>query len=352
MYGTSNNKINIIKDTVDSIIREGKSVVIRLRRVPFDDPLLTAYFVKGKPIMANSFVVHKPWYAGLINGEELDSVRDNLVAYAYRKHGKALFSHLERYARTVMESVLREIKENGWDFSISVDDLREEAIKRLFGTGSDLSFKVEADSTLSLLPELNSMGITSVSFVEGGDIPDDRPNVFRDIYDRILSFGIGGHYVLFFPYTAVIHGQIKGKDFVGEMEYGPNVSRVFPLLKREVGGVPKILEEFPWETSGKLDFGRPFAMYLRYRGHGVYICFRATAKNIYVCSVEVSTPERVIKKVGKMRERAFEMVEKVMGSSRDMPRSVLRVKVGGYIRRFPHPDDLKKALKMSFGVQI
>ncbi len=326
--------------------------MVRLKRVPFDDPLLTIYFVKGKPIMANSFVVHEPWYVGLIDGDELDDARDNLVAYAYRKYGDKLFAHLERYSRTVMESVIREIKENNWDFNISVNDLREEAIKRLFGTGSDLSFKVEEQGALSLLPELNSMGISSVSFVEGGHIPNGHTNVLKDIYDRLLSFGIGGHYVLFFPYTAVIHGQIKERDFVGEMEYGPNVPRVFPLLKREVRDIPKILEEFPWETSGKLNFGRPFGLYLRYKDHGISICFRANESNLYVCSIEISTPERVIRRVESLRERAFEMVEKVMESTRDMPRSVLRVKVSGYIRKFPHPDDLRRALKLSFGVQV
>ena len=142
MYGTGNRKVNIIGDMVNKITYEGKSAVMRLRRVPFDDPLLTVYFVKGRPIMANSFVVQEPWYAGILDGKDLDQARDNLIAHAYRKYGSRLFTLLEEYSRRVMERVIDEIKENGWDFNISVSELREEAIKRLFGTGSDLSFKV------------------------------------------------------------------------------------------------------------------------------------------------------------------------------------------------------------------
>lgn len=352
MYGTGNRKVNIIGDMVNKITYEGKSAVMRLRRVPFDDPLLTVYFVKGRPIMANSFVVQEPWYAGILDGKDLDQARDNLIAHAYRKYGSRLFTLLEEYSRRVMERVIDEIKENGWDFNISVSELREEAIKRLFGTGSDLSFKVEEKGTLSLLPELNAMGITSVSFLKDDEGSGEHFSFLRDIYERLLSFGIGGHYILFFPYTSVIYGQIKGKDFIGEMEYGPNISRVFPLLKREVASVPRILEEFPWETSGSLDFGRPFLLYLRYKNHGVSVCFRATEKSIYTCALDLLTPEQVMRLVDKLRKRIFDTVDKVMGISRGIPRSVLRVKVSSYVRKYPHPDDLRKALRLSFGVQV
>ena len=39
----------------DDIQKGGASVVIRLRRQPFDDPLLTVYFVKGRPIIGQLF---------------------------------------------------------------------------------------------------------------------------------------------------------------------------------------------------------------------------------------------------------------------------------------------------------
>jgi len=303
------------------IEKGGRSVVVRLRRQPFDDPLLTVYFVKGRPIMANSFVVHEPWYHDLLNEKDIERAGGNLVAYAYQKYGDALFENLETYSRAVIERVMEEVNRNGWDFSMQQDDLREEAIKELFGGGKDLKLKVkEVDDTLSILPELNSMGINLILFT-----------------DTMEKTGRG-------------YGAFRGREILGEGEYGPNLLRTFPLLKREISAVPEILKEYPWETSGKVGTGRPLGLYVRYRGRGVLTIFRSSGRGIYPCRIQIASPEKMIKEVNRMRERISDIVEQVMEKIKDRPRSLLRMEIHRYVRSYPHPDDLYTHLKVHFNL--
>jgi len=333
------------------IEKGGRSVVVRLRRQPFDDPLLTVYFVKGRPIMANSFVVHEPWYHDLLNEKDIERAGGNLVAYAYQKYGDALFENLETYSRAVIERVMEEVNRNGWDFSMQQDDLREEAIKELFGGGKDLKLKVkEVDDTLSILPELNSMGINLILFTDTMEKTGRGLTALRDIHYHVISSGIEGHYLLFFPYTVIVYGAFRGREILGEGEYGPNLLRTFPLLKREISAVPEILKEYPWETSGKVGTGRPLGLYVRYRGRGVLTIFRSSGRGIYPCRIQIASPEKMIKEVNRMRERISDIVEQVMEKIKDRPRSLLRMEIHRYVRSYPHPDDLYTHLKVHFNL--
>ncbi len=335
----------------DDIQKGGASVVIRLRRQPFDDPLLTVYFVKGRPIMANSFVVHEPWYDGLLDEKEVEMAKGDLLAYAHQKYGDELFEHLETYSRTVIERVVEEINRNGWDFSLRQDNLREEAIKELFGGGKDLKLKVkEVDDTLSILPELNSMGINLVLFTDTMEQAGKGLSALRDIHYHMLASGIGGHYILFFPYSMVVYGTFKGHEFIGDAEYGPNLSRLFPLLKKEVSTAPELLKKYTWETTGKVGVGRPFGLYVRYKEKGVLTVFRSSNGSIYPCRIQVSPPERTIKEVNRLRDNLSNMIEEVMKKIKDQPRSLLRMEIHRYVRSYPHPDDLYTHLKVNFNL--
>ncbi len=338
-------------ESIRDIERNALSVVMHLRRQPFDDPLLTVYFVKGRPIMANSFVVHEPWYSGLLDDREVEMAKGNLIAYAYRKYGDELFDKLEAYSRKVVEKVVEEVNRNGWDFSLRQDRLREEAIEELFGGGKDLRLNVEeVDGTLSILPELNSMGINLVLFTDTMEKVGKGLGALRDIHYHLYASGIAGHYILFFPYSIVVYGTFKGREFVGDAEYGPNLPRLFPLLKKEVNTVPEILKEYPWEISGRVGVGRPLGLYVRYKEKGVLTVFRSRDGGIYPCRIQVSPPDRVIKEVNQLRNRMFEIVEEVMRKIKDQPRSLLRMEIHRYVRSYPHPEDLYTRLKIHFNL--
>jgi hypothetical protein len=147
-----------------------------------------------------------------------------------------------------------------------------------------------------------------------------------------------------------MYGSIKGRDFLGEAEYGPNLSRLFPLLRKEVNVLPRFLEEYPWEVTGRVSVGRPFALYVRYKGRGVLTYFRSTSEGLYPCRMEVSSPDRVMKGTSRIRDRLSKIVEEVMNKIEDRPKSLLRVEISRYIKTYPHPDDLYNHLKLNFNL--
>ncbi len=344
MKGIIRGKIDNLIDILRNIRKNRRSVVLRLRRQPFDDPLLTLYFVRGLPIMAHSFVVSEPWYEKLLSEEEVKSAKENIVALAHRKYGKALFRHLERYSQRVLEDVVSAIRRNDWDFTIHVEELNRESVRKLFGTGEEptLNLKGGGVDTLSLLPELKAMGVLSVSFM---DEPAEE-DFLVDVHHQVVSIGLTGHYILFFPHVAVVYGALRGREFVGETEYGPNLLRLFPALKRETDNLLNLLEEYPWETVRSV--GKPFALYVRYKGRGVFVGLRSTGRGVYPHKLEVMRLADALDEARRTKEEIARIVETVMRRVDDKPKSLLRVEIARYVRTYPHPEDLYRRLKLHF----
>ncbi len=342
--------VRVFIDKIKEISRSKRSVVLHLKRQYFGDPLLTVYFVKGRPLMANSFVVKRPWYAGILSEEEVEQAGGNLVSYAYEKLGNRLVEHLESYSKDVIDRVIKESVRNNWHLEVHTSDLKEKTVERLFGRGEEVVLKPEKEvGSLSVLSELSSIGITSVSFLNGG-APFTGGEPLLHLHRQVSTLGITGHYILFFPYVSVIHANLRNVGFVGEMAYGPNLSRAVSLVQDEAGVLPEFLKEYPWPTTGKGIWGRPLALYTRYMGKGVFVVFRSKSGGVYPCKLEMGTPEEVISEVVGMRDRVLSLVEEVLEKVKDRPKSILRVEVTKYVRSHPHPKDLLRELRIHFGI--
>ncbi|NPB03505.1 MAG: hypothetical protein GXO39_03700 [Thermotogae bacterium] len=334
---------------VKSAIEKGrKSAVVRLKRKLFEDPLLTVFFIRGDMILANSFVENTPWHRGVLSEEDLERGKENLLAYAFSIHGDKLFTHLRQYTKRVVEKVLEEAQRNGWEYEINVEELNERRIREIFGSGKSLSFKPIKRNFNVLLTELSTLGVISALFLEKDVVIGPESSFsqrLKELHSRLLDMGIMGHYMLFFPGKAMVHGDIKGHEFLGEVEYTPQTDRVFPFVKKDILTVPNILQEFSWDS--KLE--RPFGIYVRYKGRGVLICLRAEGPLVYVGRLALMSPAEVLKMIEKYRSSIAEAVRAVKSKGR-MPGSLLEIKVKSFLKQYPNPKDFAKVLKKEFGI--
>ncbi|NPA79722.1 MAG: hypothetical protein GXO29_01545 [Thermotogae bacterium] len=335
-----------LQELTQEIAKKEASSVVELRRKNFDDPLLTMYFIKGRLLLAHSFITSEPWYSGILEPDELN--RDDLFAHAYRKLGDRLFEHLERYSKDVMRKALQEAVANGWDFEIKMTPLKREAIEQMFGKGKEISLSEEVPERYSVLLSLSAMGVLRV-LLDGTTEPSDPDlKVLEDAHTAIRSMGIMGHYILFFHNAVFLYGQVKGTAFIGEMNYSPNFSRVFPLIKRESVIVPEFLQTYPWPADTPQ--GRPFAVYFKYRGKGVLATFGANESGIYVKRLSLESPEEVVEMVEGVRKEAFDLLERITEEVKDMPKSLVRLKMRRLMAKYPDPRELERAVKKEFGI--
>ncbi len=143
----------------------GKSGLLIMRRKIFNDPLLIAYLLNGEPIFAESFTFKSRWWEGLMGEEEYNEALEsgNPFLFAAQRYGERYRTHMNEYARKVMETALREAREYGWKLESEFHPIPSEEIEHSFG----ISLRVEpTDVTLSVARRMREMGF-DIFYIDG-----------------------------------------------------------------------------------------------------------------------------------------------------------------------------------------
>ena len=114
---------------------EHKSGLLIIRRKIFNDPLIVAYLLNGKPIFAESFTFKRKWWEGLIDEDEYNRALEsqNPFLFVAQRYGEQYYAHLKRYAREVMETALKKARKYGWNLESEFHPIPSEEIEHNFG---------------------------------------------------------------------------------------------------------------------------------------------------------------------------------------------------------------------------
>ncbi len=120
---------------VFSVDRNFSGLVVYRRKV-LEDPVLSAYYVRGKPVYADSFLIKEMWWEGLLSKEEVDNnLFGDVFGYAAKKYGKRYVEHLVRKSEDLINRTVQIIQDFGWEVDAEPYPSTPEEVERMFHLG-------------------------------------------------------------------------------------------------------------------------------------------------------------------------------------------------------------------------
>jgi len=334
-------RLKEFKELLSGLIDRKESGVLKVYRKTFGDPLLYAYFLRGVPVYASSFVVRERWYEGLLTREEVDdNIFGNIFRYAYDKHGKRFVEHMVKYSQNVLKEVLRSLAESGWEVEVEFLERSDEDIKESIGITKSTTIEGWAKSLLSI-------GATAV-YIPSDDkvIGMARGDTLKKIYDVILSnFGDGDvMYSTPFVNAFVIHKD--GEPLLVFVNLAMGFEEV-ESFKRLLSSTPPVPYDREIEVGKAYDFpvidgvGRPFAFALR-KGMNAFslaIVRESRVAHVYTMDVE-GVFSMILDLAEKLSAELYRVLERV--ENENIPQAVMDLQIRILMMSHPHPEDFRK----------
>ncbi len=149
-------------------IDDNFSGVVVYRRKVFEDPVLTAYYLEGEPVYAESFLIKRRWWEGILSEEEAEShLFGDAFAYALETYGDRYVEHIKAYARETITLTEEIVRDFGWELEAEPTRYPPEEVASMFHIpyGGDSALEEEALKR-EVAAELNALGF-SVFYVSG-----------------------------------------------------------------------------------------------------------------------------------------------------------------------------------------
>ena len=334
------------KSLIAEIIDQRRSGVLKVYRKTFGDPLLYAYFLKGVPVYASSFVVREKWYEGLLTREEVDAnIFGNLFKYAYDRYGRRFLEHMVAYSRNVLKAVLRAVAENGWEVEVEFLERSEDHIRESIGITEVTTIEGWAKSLLSI-------GATGV-YIPSTDrmLGMVRGDTLREVYNVLISnFGdVDVVYSTPFANAFLLHKDGEAVLVMVNLTMGFEEMENFKKLLLSTEPVP-YTEEISADERYNFPIidgvGRPFAFALR-KGRDLYDL--AIVKGDRISDIRRASVEEVFNTIIDLAERLsatlYHVLEEIGDSS--IPQTVMDMRIRVLMMANPHPDDFLKAARES-----
>ncbi len=337
------------KRVLSDLIDHRRSGVLKVYRKTFGDPLLYAYFLRGVPVYASSFVVREKWYEGLLTREEVDNnIFGNLFKYAYDRYGKRFLEHMVAYSRGVLKEVLRALAENGWKVEVEFLERTDSHIKESIGITKVTTIEGWAKSLLSI-------GATGV-YIPSTDkvLGMSRGDTLRQIYEAVTERFGDSDVVYSTPFANAFLLHRDGEpvlimvSFTMGFEEAENFKKLLPSTdpvlypgKLEVG------QSLPFPIVDGV--GKPFAVALR-KDEDLYdlaILKGDSVAHVYAMDVE-GVFNTVIDLGEKLSAVLYRILEKV--EDENIPQTVMDMQIRILMMSHPHPDDFTKAAQERFGL--
>ncbi len=191
------------------------SGVVVYRRKVFEDPILTVYYLKGEPIYAESFVMKRRWWEGLLSEEEVERhIFGDMFRYAYETYGERYVSHLKRYAKDTVSLTEDMVRDFGWELEAEATEDPPEDMAAMFHVPYEAGSTSE-ERALEIASKLNAFGFP-VFYVSGsGDDPHGffhavRTN--REVMDKVAGIfeEIGGSIAFVLPLYIIARLDLDG----------------------------------------------------------------------------------------------------------------------------------------------
>ncbi len=147
---------------VFSVDRNFSGLVVYRRKV-LEDPVLSVYYVRGKPVYVDSFLIKEMWWEGLLSKEEVDNnLFGDVFGYAAKKYGKRYVDHLLRKSEDLMNRTVQIIEDFGWEVEPEPYPSSSEEVGSMFHLG----VYREEESPEDIRINLNALGFP-IFYVRG-----------------------------------------------------------------------------------------------------------------------------------------------------------------------------------------
>lgn len=342
-------KLEEFKRVLSDIIDRKRSGVLKVYRKTFGDPLLYAYFLKGVPVYASSFVVREKWYEGLLSREEVDTnIFGNLFKYAYDRYGRRFVEHMVSYSRNVLKEVLRALAENGWEVEVEFLERTEEHIKESIGIIGTTTLEGWAKSLLSI--GATGIYIPSTDKVLGMSRGDTLRKIYGAITERFGDADVV--YSTPFANAFLVHRDGEPVLIMVNLTMGFEEVENFKKLLPSTDPVPypgdlKVGMAVPFPIVDGV--GKPFAVALR-RAENLYdlaIIKGDRVAHVYAMDVE-GVFNTVIDLAEKLSAALYRVLERL--EDRNVPQTVMDLQIRILMMAHPHPDDFTRAAVEKFGL--
>ncbi len=337
------------KRVLTDIIDRKKSGVLKVYRKTFGDPLLYAYFLRGVPVYASSFVVQGKWYEGLLTREEVDdNIFGNLFKYAYDKYGKRFLEHIVAYSKEVLKEVLRALADNGWKVEVEFLERTETHIRESIGITKVTTIEGWAKSLLSI-------GATGVYIPDTDRVLGmSRGDTLRQLYG-VLTERFGDTDVVYstpFANVFLLHRDERPVLIMVRFSMGFEEVENFKRLLLSTDPVPypgglKVGQELPFPIVDEV--GKPFAVALR-KGKDLYDFVILKGDGIaHVYAMDVEGVFNTIIDLGeKLSAVLYRTLDRI--GNRNIPPAVMDMQIRILMMTHPHPDDFIRAAREKFGL--
>lgn len=149
-------------------VEENFSGVVVYRRRMFEDPVLTAYYLNGEPVYADSFLLKRQWWEGLLSEQEAEShLFGDAFEYASGRYGDRYVRHLRRYARETITLTEETVRDFGWEVEAEMTAYAPEEVASMFHVpyGGE-QVREDEGRERKMAAELNALGFP-VFYISG-----------------------------------------------------------------------------------------------------------------------------------------------------------------------------------------
>ncbi len=160
------NEYKTKMEEIFSIDDNFSGVVVYRRRV-FEDPVLTVYYLRGEPVYAESFLIKRRWWEGLLSDEEAENhLFDDAFGYASERYGNRYVEHIKEYARETITLTAETVRDFGWELEAEPTEYLPEEVASMFHIPYGRNETVQEVRERDLTSELNALGFP-VFYVSG-----------------------------------------------------------------------------------------------------------------------------------------------------------------------------------------
>ncbi|NPB04297.1 MAG: hypothetical protein GXO39_07800 [Thermotogae bacterium] len=222
---------------------ENSTGLITFRRKTFGDPLLSVYMLRGEPVFAESFLIKRKWWEGLLEKVDVENnLFGDVFAFAKNKHGQNFIQHLKNYSKEVAEVALDMARNFGWELEIETSPFSPEEIEEMFHVRaeritSDAAIRIQSETSkdqekLSL--DLRAFGFPIFHIPNDGK---NRSNFFRVIHPMRNGWEVAskllervrGSVALVFPLFLVARLELNA---IGAWVVSKSVRKIIFALER------------------------------------------------------------------------------------------------------------------------